>query len=216
MPRMQVRGFFVAANLTEIRISRRDTEHAQKISTLHSSEPHANAGLYCHHNQSPAHDLFDFTHRSPHPLPMPTLHIRELETDAQIQGAYNLMAVMRPELKREKFLDDVRLLELDGYRLLGGFVDDQLVALAGVRRAHSLARGPYAFINDLVTHPDHRHQGYATHMLRHIAQSATAQGLPMICLNSYPDVVPFYEKLKFQKMDVIPCWIESATLATPF
>ena len=139
----------------------------------------------------------------------------QAETDAQIQNAYDLMAVMHPDLKREKFLEDVRLLELDGYRLLGGFIDDQLVALAGVRRA-SLARGPYAFINDLVTHPDHRHQGYATHMLRHIAQAATAQGLPMICLNSYPDVVPFYEKLKFQKMDVIPCLIESATLAIPF
>jgi GNAT superfamily N-acetyltransferase len=146
---------------------------------------------------------------------MPELQILELQTDQQIQNAFDLMAVMRSELKRDQFLDDVRLLELDGYRLVGGFVDGKLITLAGVRRAHSLARGPYAFINDLVTHPDHRGRGYATEMLRYIASAASAQGLPMICLNSYPEAMPFYEKLKFQKMDVVPCWIESKVLASP-
>jgi GNAT superfamily N-acetyltransferase len=145
-------------------------------------------------------------------MPSP-LWITELSTDQQIQDAFDLMAVMRGELKREQFLEDVRLLELDGYRLVGGFMDDKLVTLAGVRRAHSLARGPYAFINDLVTHPDYRGRGYATELLRFIAAAAVGQGLPMICLNSYPEAMPFYEKLKFQKMDVVPCWIESGVLA---
>jgi GNAT superfamily N-acetyltransferase len=144
---------------------------------------------------------------------MPTLQIRELETDTQIHGAYDLMAVMRPELKRDHFVENVRLLELDGYRLLGGFLDEQIVALAGVRRAHSLARGPYAFVNDLVTHPDHRGEGYATEMLRHIATVAASQGLPKVFLHSFPEAVGFYEKLGFQKIPVVLCSIDSETLA---
>jgi GNAT superfamily N-acetyltransferase len=156
----------------------------------------------------------DFRFGPSHLWDMPlSLQIAELSTDQQIQDAFDLMTVMRSELKRDQFLEDVRLLELDGYRLVGGVVEGRLVTLAGVRRAHSLARGPYAFINDLVTHPDYRGRGYATELLRFVAAAAVAQGLPIICLNSYPEAMPFYEKLKFQKMDVVPCWIESKVLA---
>src|SRR3954453_5509984 len=97
------------------------------------------------------------------------LQIVELETAGQIAAAYPLMSVLRPRIPPDAFLPQVRAQQREGYRLLGGSVDDQWVVLAGYRFAPTLSRGPHLFVDDLVTAPDHQGKGYATGLLRHLA-----------------------------------------------
>src|SRR5690349_6354302 len=77
---------------------------------------------------------------------MVELIIRELESDAEIAGAFSLLNVLRERLRPETFLEQVRIQEAESYRLVGGYVEGKLVTLAGVRRQHTLSRGPHAFV----------------------------------------------------------------------
>jgi GNAT superfamily N-acetyltransferase len=147
-------------------------------------------------------------------MPFDTLRFDELSTDDQLRSALPLMLLLRPSLSPETFLDDVRALEPDGYRLIAGYdADGRMVTLAGVRPARSLGRGPHAYVNDLITHPDHRNRGYATALLRHLAAHALANDLPKLYLNSYTIAEPFYDKLGFHSLDARPRWIECAALS---
>src|SRR5438445_4669342 len=112
------------------------------------------------------------------------LDVHPLTTDEQILAAYDLMAVLRPRLKRETFLETVRAQMTDGYELAGGFVAGRLVVLAGFRRSRTLSRGPHLFVDDLVTAPDEQGKGYGTAMLRHLAHVAIDSGLTHVWLDS--------------------------------
>lgn len=146
-------------------------------------------------------------------MPVDTLRFEELSTDDEVRSAFPLMALLRPSLSAATFVDEVRALEADGYRLVAGYdADGRMVTLAGVRPGRSLGRGPHAYVNDLITHPDHRGRGYATALLRHLAAQALANDLPRLYLNSYTNAEPFYDKLGFQALDARPRWIECAAL----
>lgn len=144
---------------------------------------------------------------------MSDLVITELTSDAQLQAAYPVLSFLRDRLCPETFLDEIRLQEEDGYRLYGGSVDATIVAIAGIRPAHTLARGKHVFIDDLATLPEFQGKGHATRMLRHLAQRAAAEGWPRIYLDSRDTARGFYEKIGFQCLTSVPCWIEADRLA---
>jgi hypothetical protein len=78
-------------------------------------------------------------------------HIRTLGSDADITSAFPLMSTLRDRIRAETFLAEVRRQQIEGYELVGAFEGARLVALAGVRRSHTLARGEHLFVDDLVT-----------------------------------------------------------------
>src|SRR4051812_2396097 len=67
--------------------------------------------------------------------------IRELRTDGDIVAAFPVMSMLRSRITRDTFVAEVRRQQLQGYELIGAFVGNELVALAGVRRTHTLSRG---------------------------------------------------------------------------
>ena len=140
------------------------------------------------------------------------MNIRELTTDAEIEAAYPLMAALRDRISRETFLSEVRRQQRDGYELLGGFDDGRLVALAGIRRSHTLSRGEHVFVDDLVTDPACRGAGHGTAMLRWIAARARAQGVPRVYLDSRVTAKGFYEQVGFTFLTAVPCWIAADKL----
>jgi GNAT superfamily N-acetyltransferase len=140
------------------------------------------------------------------------LTIVELETDGQIAAAYPLMSVLRPLVRADAFLPQVRAQQREGYRLLGGSVDNQWVVLAGYRLTATLARGPHLFVDDLVTAPDHQGKGYATALLRHLAGIARDRGLDKFWLDSRDTARTFYEQVGFTLHTATPCWIDVARL----
>ncbi len=141
------------------------------------------------------------------------LQIAELTSDEEIRAAFPLMSILRDRLRADTFLEEIRAQESDDFRLIGAYADGKLVAVAGVRRTHTTARGPHAFVDDLVTLPDEQGKGYATQLLQYVAAHAAANGLPHVYLDSRATAQGFYDKLGFQFLTSIPCWIASETLA---
>jgi GNAT superfamily N-acetyltransferase len=140
------------------------------------------------------------------------MDFRELCTDAEIQAAFPVMAMLRDRIRSESFVAEVRRQQVEGYRLFGGFEDGQLLVLAGVRRSHTLARGEHLFVDDLVTVEGVRDRGYGRVMMRWLADRAAEEGLVRIYLDSRATARGFYERLGFHFLTGIPCWVEVAAL----
>jgi GNAT superfamily N-acetyltransferase len=134
--------------------------------------------------------------------------IRELRTDAEIETAFPVMAMLRDRIQAGTFLAEVRRQQLQGYELIAAYEGERVVALAGVRRTHTLSRGEHLFVDDLVTDSDYRAQGYGRALLRWLAERAAAEGLRRIYLDSRYTAKGFYEKNGFQFSTAIPCFIE--------
>jgi ribosomal protein S18 acetylase RimI-like enzyme len=137
-----------------------------------------------------------------------TLTCRQLQTDQEIRDAFPLMASLRDRIRRETFVAEIRRQQVQGYELIGAFEGSRLVALAGVRRSHTLSRGEHLFVDDLVTAPDARGRGHATDLLRWLAVRAVAEGTPRLYLDSRDTARGFYAKLGFRFLTSIPCWID--------
>ena len=106
------------------------------------------------------------------------LRIVQLVTDDQIADVFPLVSQLRPRITRETFVAEVRRQEVDGYAAAVGYVDARPVVFAGYRPAHTLARGPHLFVDDLVTDESLRGRGYGRAMLHWLAERALELGLP--------------------------------------
>jgi len=134
--------------------------------------------------------------------------IRELRTDGDIDAAFPVMSALRSRVSRDTFVAEVRRQQLQGYELIGAFVGNELVALAGVRRTHTLSRGEHLFVDDLVTAEAARGQGHGRALLKWLAERCMAEGVPRIYLDSRNTAKTFYEKMGFQFNSSVPCYIE--------
>ena len=85
------------------------------------------------------------------------LTFNEVRTDAAIAAAFPLMSALRDRIRADTFVAEVRRQQHQGYELVGAFEEATLVALAGIRRSHTLSRGEHVFVDDLVT--DERMRG---------------------------------------------------------
>src|SRR5687768_7534391 len=110
--------------------------------------------------------------------------IRELRSDSDIVAAFPLMSELRDRIRADTFLAEVRRQQAQGYELIGAFEGGRLVALAGVRRTHTLSRGEHLFVDDLVTDPRVRGAGHGSAMMRWLAARAAAEGVLRIDLDS--------------------------------
>jgi GNAT superfamily N-acetyltransferase len=136
------------------------------------------------------------------------LTIRELMTDDDIDAAYPVMAELRERIRHETFLDEVRRQQADGYQLIGAFDRGTLVALAGIRRSHTLSRGAHLFVDDLVTAGTSRGAGHGRALMHWLMARASREGLPRIYLDARATARGFYERLGFTFHTSIPCWID--------
>ena len=137
---------------------------------------------------------------------------RTLGTDAELAGAFPLMATLRDRIGAGTFVAEVRRQQRDGYQLIGAFDGERLVALAGIRRSHTLSRGEHLFVDDLVTDESVRGRGYGRALMEWIISRARSEGLRRVYLDSRITARGFYEKLGFTFHTSIPCWLEIKTL----
>ena len=140
------------------------------------------------------------------------LTIRELVADREITAAFVLMSELRDRLREETFLSEVRRQQFEGYRLFGGFEEERLVALAGLRRTHTLSRGEHFFVDDLVTAEGSRGKGHGRELLRWLAGRAREQGISRVYLDSRLTAKGFYAKLGFHFHTSIPSWADVGDL----
>ena len=136
------------------------------------------------------------------------MEFRELTTDQEILAAFLLMSQLRDRIREDTFLAEVRREQAEGYRLCGGFEGDRLVALAGVRQTHTLARGEHLFVDDLVTLAEERGKGHGKALLAWLAARAGAEGIRRIHLDSRSTARGFYEKIGFTFSTSLPCSVD--------
>ena len=140
------------------------------------------------------------------------LRIERVVTDEQIAAVFQLVSQLRPRVTRETFVAEVRRQEAQGYIAAAGNLDGIPVVFAGYRPAHTLARGPHLFVDDLVTDESLRGRGCGRAMLRWLAERALELGLPRVHLDSRDTARGFYANAGFEFSTSLPCSIEAERL----
>ncbi|MFJ8265961.1 GNAT family N-acetyltransferase [Peribacillus asahii] len=126
--------------------------------------------------------------------------ILELTTTDQWKKAFPIMKQLRSDLVEETYLELLDEMKNDGYRLLALFVEDNIVALAGLSLRVNFYNKRHVFIYDLVTNASHRSLGYGERLLNYIHNWAIENGAEYVALESgIPriDAHRFYEE-KFE------------------
>ncbi len=83
-----------------------------------------------------------------------------LDSDAEIAGAYTVMAQLRPHLSAPDFVPRIRRQMEGGYRLAALYEGDSVKAVAGFRLMENLWAGVHMYVDDLVADEGSRSQGY--------------------------------------------------------
>ena len=105
-------------------------------------------------------------------------------TDQDIADCYEVMAELRPQLKRESFVPLVRALEQDGFRMAFIRSDGRVVAVAGYRISTNLFYGKHLYVDDLVTADAVRSKGHGRVLLAWLRALAVEKGCDAFHLDS--------------------------------
>jgi ribosomal protein S18 acetylase RimI-like enzyme len=105
-------------------------------------------------------------------------------SDAEIAACYPVLVALRPHIGERGFVARIRSQEQAGYRLAFIRGTHEVVAVAGFRLGENLAWGRFLYVDDLVTHPDHRSRGHGTELLDWLKTHAAEQGCAQIHLDS--------------------------------
>lgn len=109
---------------------------------------------------------------------------RDAVTDGDINDCYEVMAELRPHVKREAFLATVRAMEPDGFRLACIRDGTRVVAVAGYRVSTNLFYGKHLYVDDLVTAATERSKGHGRVLLAWLRALAVAKGCDAFHLDS--------------------------------
>ncbi|MEW5057105.1 MAG: GNAT family N-acetyltransferase [Cycloclasticus sp.] len=112
------------------------------------------------------------------------MSIIKMNTRAQIESCYRLMAVLRPHLIESKFVDQLNRQIKQGYQLLAFQVAGRPVALLGYRLIENMVLGKFLYVDDLVTDPQLKRRGYAERLLDSVIDAAMKSECSAIQLDS--------------------------------
>lgn len=112
------------------------------------------------------------------------MNIHIATSDCEIAACYPVMQALRPHIAEDEFLARVRSQEKMGYRL--AFVEQavSVVAVAGFRIGENLAWGRFLYVDDLVTLPTQRSNGFGAGLLSWLRDFAVTQGCTQMHLDS--------------------------------
>jgi fructose-specific component phosphotransferase system IIB-like protein len=80
-------------------------------------------------------------------------------TDADIENCFDVINELRLHLVKDQFVETVRSMEKQGFKLAFLQVDSQVVAVTGYCIYNNLYMGKHCYIDDLVTALAHRSKG---------------------------------------------------------
>ena len=119
------------------------------------------------------------------------------ESDAEILACFSVMRHLREVEGAPDFLTQVRAQQSSGYRLAFVRERGEPLAVAGFRIGENLAWGRHLYVDDLVTLPEARSNGYGTMLLTWLAELAQSEGVQELHLDSgigRADAHRFYER----------------------
>lgn len=108
----------------------------------------------------------------------------DAKTDADIQKCFDVISELRTHLTRDDFLNTVRYMESEGFRLAYIEVDGAVVAVAGYRIYTNLFLGKNLYVDDLITSAGERSKGYGKQMVDWLREKARQAGCRSYHLDS--------------------------------
>mgnify|MGYP001794273520 FL=1 len=106
------------------------------------------------------------------------------ESDEQILECFSTMFQLRPHLKKENIVEQVRRQEKDGYQVAFIKVDNQVVAVAGFFISESLRYGKFLYVYDLVVDENVRSNGYGKNLFDWLIDYAKSKDCNVLRLDS--------------------------------
>jgi GNAT superfamily N-acetyltransferase len=123
--------------------------------------------------------------------------IRLAESDDEIAACYRVMRELRPHIDEISFVPRVRAQQTSGYLLAYAADESGPVAVAGFRLGQSLSWDRYLYVDDLVTLPARRSEGFGAGLLAWLKDYAARHGCAQLHLDSgvqRKDAHRFYER----------------------
>ena len=105
-------------------------------------------------------------------------------TDQEIKNCFDVMSELRTHLKKEEFLNTVRQMESEGYKLAFIEDNDEVVATAGYRIYSNLFMGKHLYVDDLVTSEKVRSNGYGEKLIKWLREEALKENCNFFHLDS--------------------------------
>jgi ribosomal protein S18 acetylase RimI-like enzyme len=105
-------------------------------------------------------------------------------TDHQIDQCFDVMAELRPHLKRDEFLPTVREMEAHGYQLAYIESAGAVAAVAGYRISRNLFMGKHLYVDDLVTASRFQSRGFGEQLITWLRNLARNAGCAYLHLDS--------------------------------
>jgi len=129
--------------------------------------------------------------------------ILELTLQEQWIEAFPVIKQLRTDLTEETYLELLQEMKKDGYTIFALYINEKIVAIAGLSWRVNFYNKKHIFIYDLVTDIEYRSFGYGEKLLSFIHSWAKEQGAEYIALESglqRIDAHRFYEeKLEYDK-----------------
>lgn len=119
------------------------------------------------------------------------LAVRRL-SPAEWPQAFPVIAQLRT-LDEAEFLRRATRQSFSGYELIGAFMQERVVGVLGMRPVHTLARGAYLHIDDLVVTEEARGSGVGAALLEFAEADARVREMTSVFLDARPQAVSFYE-----------------------
>lgn len=110
--------------------------------------------------------------------------VKNATADADILKCWEVLYELRPHLKRETFVEEVRKTLDDNWMLIYIEEHGKAVSASVFERGYNLFRGPYINIDDLVSLPEARGKGYGSQLLDWILDYASENKFAQVHLDS--------------------------------
>ena len=104
--------------------------------------------------------------------------------DQEILSCYDVMAELRPHIKREEFVERVRRQHADSGYQVAYTKDGEVRAVAGFRISECLAWGKFLYVDDLVAASQDRSHGYGGILFDWLVEYAREAGCNEFHLDS--------------------------------
>ena len=105
-------------------------------------------------------------------------------SDEEIMKCFEVMSQLRTHLEETDFLDKVRDMENEGYKLAYMEDNSHIVAVCGYRIYSNLFMGKHLYVDDLVTSASRRSEGYGESMINWLREVAVQNDCNFLHLDS--------------------------------
>ena len=110
--------------------------------------------------------------------------IKRAVTDDEINNCFDVMFELRPHLIKENFLNQIRQMEKQGFKLIYIENSHGVVCVAGYRISNNLFMGKNLYVDDLVTSESARSEGYGDKMIKYLRALAVENQCSVFHLDS--------------------------------